>query len=288
VEQLLLHEHTQKLLEQAIVNAPHAVIFSGELGAGKTALAKAYLGQALAISNLENHPHYLHVRTTSNSIGVDQIREVQQFLQLKTAGTATKRRAVLIEDAELMTTESQNALLKMLEEPPADTIIALTTSRYGRLAATVRSRGQQILVLAPNKEATVAYFAAAGHQPQVVERLYVISNGQVGLLAALLEGGDDHVLASKISLAKELYGQSTFERLTRVDELTKQREEIAGLLYACKRICMSALEQAAEKGQAAAIKTWHHQLKAVNEAENMLAKAAPNTKLLLTNLFLSM
>lgn len=73
-----------------------------------------------------------------SSIKIEKIRELKQKLSLKPF--SGKKKATIIYHAENLTTEAQNAMLKILEEPPEDTIILLTTSNENLLLPTIISR----------------------------------------------------------------------------------------------------------------------------------------------------
>ena len=75
---------------------------------------------------------------TALSIGIEDVKRMQQKLFLKPIKSAQK--AVIIEDAHLLTPEAQNALLKVLEEPPAHTIILLGSDSKEALLPTILSR----------------------------------------------------------------------------------------------------------------------------------------------------
>jgi DNA polymerase III subunit delta' len=74
----------------------------------------------------------------ANNIKISSIREIKKFLTLDF--TDLKYRVILISQAHLMNEESQNALLKNLEEPPENVIFILTTAYPSRLRETIRSR----------------------------------------------------------------------------------------------------------------------------------------------------
>lgn len=283
---LIFHPTTRQALGRALTGRAHALLIVGELGSGKRTTA-LYLASELLGQAAQQSPYYLHIQPDGKSIGIESIRKLQKFLQLKTTGSQAIRRVVIVEDADGMTVESQNALLKVLEEPPADTVIILTASQPQNLRPTIHSRVQKLTILPPTKGELSTYFKKRGKSDTEIDRAYMVSNGQVGLMSALLESDETHVLAERIAEAKQLYGLSTFERLAKVDEIAKRKDELAQLLFACKRICMAALEQAAARQQDAAVKTWHKQLKLVVKAENALPRN-PNTKLLLTDLFIQM
>lgn len=92
----------------------------------------------------------------TQSIGINDVKLMQKKIFFKPIKSKTK--AVIIEDAHLLTTEAQNALLKVLEEPPAHTIIVLGAQSKESLLPTIISRCQVItltpdaLKLTPKKE----------------------------------------------------------------------------------------------------------------------------------------
>jgi len=77
-----------------------------------------------------------------NSIGIDAVREIKNFLWQKP--NVSKKRTLIIDEAELLTTEAQNALLKITEEPPVSSLLIIVTSDVESLMGTMRSRLQKI------------------------------------------------------------------------------------------------------------------------------------------------
>lgn len=73
------------------------------------------------------------------SLSVEQIRDIPKFFQV-TSAIENGWRIMIVDDAESMTTAGQNAILKILEEPPAQSIIILVTQRLGALLPTILSR----------------------------------------------------------------------------------------------------------------------------------------------------
>lgn len=74
----------------------------------------------------------------ASSIGIEEIKNMQKKIFLKPIKSKTK--AIVLNDAELLTTEAQNALLKVLEEPPAHTFIILAADSKEALLPTIISR----------------------------------------------------------------------------------------------------------------------------------------------------
>jgi DNA polymerase III subunit delta' len=285
---MLLSAHTKSLIDKAVNNEAHAWLFSGPEGAGKGYVARYFASRKLGLENTQDiskHPYFRLISPDHNSISIEQIRALQQFLLLKTPGTASVRRVVILEDAHHMTHEAQNALLKALEEPPSDTIVILTAPRTLQLRETIYSRVQQLPVLTITKTQALAELSGQFEESQI-EKAYAMSGGLAGLLTSLLQN-EDHALLNQIRTAKELLSGNTFQRLLQVDELSKQKDQLPAFLQACKLICSTALHQATQKADKQHATQWHKRLTAVYEAEAALTHN-PSPKLLLSDLFLRM
>lgn len=76
--------------------------------------------------------------TKTKTIGINDVKDMQKTLYLKPLKSTQK--ALIIEEAEFLSQEAQNALLKVLEEPPEHTIIILSTTTIEALLPTIRSR----------------------------------------------------------------------------------------------------------------------------------------------------
>jgi DNA polymerase III gamma/tau subunit len=77
-------------------------------------------------------------RKTTKSIGIEDVKKMRQQIYLKPYKGKTK--AVIFADSELLTPEAQNALLKVMEEPPEHTIILLAAKHKDAILPTVQSR----------------------------------------------------------------------------------------------------------------------------------------------------
>ncbi len=283
---LLLHLDTKSAIERFLGSPSHALLIEGPSGSGKGAVANYLALQILGSKDMADA--YLRKEMpVDGSITIDTIRSLQQFLRLKTIGKAPLRRVLLIEDAHLMTIEAQNALLKSLEEPPADTVVILTAIADSGLLPTIYSRAQHITLKMPSLQDVQAYFAAQGNSEAEISRAYAISDGHSGLLAALLQGNVAHPLVVAIDEAKGILSSTTFERLGLVDRFAKQRNELPQLLYALQRVSHAVMKQASEKQQERQLRKAHTSLKRLIEAEANLPRN-PNLKLLLTDLFLNL
>lgn len=285
---LILHKLTDNQIKKFLSSPSHALLLEGAAGSGKGAVAAHIAANLLKIDaeKLESYPYVLKVVPENKVISIETVRLIQKFMNLKTVGTNPIRRILMMEDAETMTTEAQNALLKLLEEPPADTVLILTSQLHHSLLPTIYSRLQKISVKAPDKDELRSFFEAAGFAPKDFDRAYFISEGQAGLLHALLSEDTTHSLNNSISEAKQLASSTVFERLASVDRLAKRKEQIPELLYALERIYKSVLVGASEKNNDRMVKQSHQALKLILKAQSKLTHN-PNAKLLLTDLFLN-
>lgn len=284
---MILQPHTKKQIEHLLEHPTHGVILSGPEGTGKAFVARYVASKLLEVSSekLDNHPYFKNIQPENGSMGIDHVRELQKFIQLKTPGADGIRRVIMLENAHLMTNEAQNALLKSLEEPPADTVIILTAPATRNIKETIYSRIQRIDILPVDKYSVMKHFGGNYNDAELT-KTYSMSGGRMGLMHALLND-EEHQLAAEITRAKSLLASGRYDRLARTDEIAKQKESLPVFLQACKLIISTALEQAAQKQDQAKIRHWHAALSAVYAAEAALPHN-PNSKLLLTDLMLSL
>lgn len=286
--ELVIHPQTKTLLEGLMQNPPHALLFIGQDGVGKGLLARHLVSQVLALptDRLELSPVVKVVAPQDkDSISIESIRTLQQFVRLKTTGKAKIRRAIIVEHADSMTTEAQNAFLKLLEEPPADTIIVMTVGHINNLLPTIRSRVQHISVTPPLAEDVKLHFKQ--YPASNVTQAYFLSGGLPGLMSALLEGDKQHPLFESVALAKQLLQSTTFERLLLVEGASKERIKAQSLCEALARIAQAGITQAASKSDEKRLKQWHKILRETHRAQEALGMHA-NTKLVLSNLLLQL
>jgi DNA polymerase III subunit delta' len=285
---LAIHQLTKFQVDQSLKNESQAIGIIGPDGIGKGELARLIISTRLKIdqNKLSTYAYFMCVMPANLHIAIDDIREIRHFLELKTTGRADIRRALLIEHAEQMTTEAQNALLKTLEELPADTIIVMTISTIEAVLPTITSRLQILRVSTPGKDELNSIFLGKFTQ-QNIDQAYNLSDGLPGLMSALLEGNSNHPLFSAVEQAKEILKSPLFVRLSMIDSLSKQKDQLPHIIDALIRISEVAIKQSASKNTRAGVVRWTKILKAALEAKkSFFNKAQP--KLILTNLMLEL
>jgi DNA polymerase-3 subunit delta' len=144
-------------LAAALAAGPsHAYALIGPAGSGKRAVARAFAAELLAegsddpgrarsrvLADPSPHPDLAWLRPPGNQHLVEEVRE-RVIGAVPYRPFEGERRVFVIEEADAMAEESQNALLKTLEEPPGFVHILLISSEPSGLLPTVRSRCQQI------------------------------------------------------------------------------------------------------------------------------------------------
>ncbi|HSX53404.1 MAG TPA: hypothetical protein VLF90_03485 [Patescibacteria group bacterium] len=286
---LLLHKNTSADIKRFLEHPKHAMLIEGLEGVGKGAVAEYIAAEVLKDSTekLGIYPYYLHVEPDGTSISIDTVRNIQRFMHLKTLGTQDLRRVLIIERAQTMTIEAQNAFLKLLEEPPADTLIILTAISATKLLPTLRSRVQTIHINVPAESDIREYFNELGFAKADITRAYHISQGRPGLMQAVLQKDNTHELVAQIEKAKKLLAEPVANRLGEIDELAKQKESLGELMHALELVCHAALVQASERHQTPQIKRWHKAMARLSNAQQDYAHNA-NPKLLLSDLMLNL
>ena len=176
------HESAWRQLAAQWGNRPNAWLLTGRRDTGKTAFAR-HLAQALLCEQPQaehqpcgncpschlfaqgSHPDYYELAPELPvegerarkllQIKIDAVRAVlSPLLQSSVRGGL---RVVLVQPAETMNTQAANALLKMLEEPPASVIFLLVTHNKDRLLPTIKSRCRPFLLPAPSAEEALGY-----------------------------------------------------------------------------------------------------------------------------------
>ncbi len=199
---------------------PHALIFAGDKGRGKYSFALR-LSRALLsaqkqspydnlsiertdpiISRIEreSHPDLKTIRRLNkdkknelaSEIVIKSVRDANHFFTLKSVETG--HRIVIVDEADTLNIEAQNAFLKTLEEPPNGALLILIANRPAQLLPTIRSRAQVITFNALPKETLMAQNPELKNLEPAIQNLILgLSRGGIGAMTQLLE--DDVVEA---------------------------------------------------------------------------------------------
>ena len=170
LDSLEIREKLSRVLSGA--NPPHAYLFSGPKGLGKTSTARIVAkalncekktkgvepcnkcDQCLSITNGTNMD-VLEIDGASNR-GIDEIRDLREKVRL--SAVSASKKVYIIDEVHMLTTEAFNALLKTLEEPPSHVVFILCTTELHKVPPTIASRCFQILFTKATNEELVRSF----------------------------------------------------------------------------------------------------------------------------------
>jgi DNA polymerase-3 subunit gamma/tau len=157
-DEILGQEHVSKTLANAITEdrVAHAYLFTGPRGTGKTSTARILAKALNCVKGPTPNPcgkctscvaiaegsslDVIELDAASHS-GVDDTRDILAGVALATAGSHKK--VYVIDEVHMLTTQSFNALLKTLEEPPSHVIFILATTEAHKVLHTIQSRTQR-------------------------------------------------------------------------------------------------------------------------------------------------
>lgn len=284
----VLHPTTEQQLYQFTNRPVHAVMVTGSPGSGKTSVAQSIAASLLSldVDELESYPHITTLSPIDGkALPIDSIRVLQRSLTLKIPGVRDDnriKRVSIIEHAHLMTIEAQNALLKILEEPPVDTVLILTAPSADSVLPTIQSRVRLLPVIPPGVDDIKAHFANQGHGDADVDKALMLSGGLPGLTHALLNSEETHPLFEATTIARTILKSSSFERLVLVDSLSKQKQVCNDVLYILMQMSRTAIQRSTDTKN---IERWGRIMKAAYTARVQLGHNT-QPKLLLTNLML--
>lgn len=166
------HKRERKELLGLLSRDGLSLSFSGKEGTGKKLVALSFLRKLLGASEAEDirkNPDLFLIEKEDEMIKADDIRALINFSGIKSYLGGKK--AVLIDNAENMNKNAQNALLKILEEPPKGEFIILITKDFEELLPTIRSRVTNIRFQDLKAEEMREIF------PNITEEILAVADG---------------------------------------------------------------------------------------------------------------
>lgn len=240
---LVGNEKIALILKNAIKEnrLPHAIIVEGDEGLGKHTLARFISFAAVCesedapcgvckgchLADLYNHPDItvISAEDGKKNIAVSQIRKLKEETVIKPH--MAKKRVFIIDGANTMNENSQNALLKVLEEPPGDIVFILITESKSALLDTIISRCVTLTLNAPEISQSAEFVAEkSGKTIEIARETLMECVGNIGKALDILAGkGDNKTLAAAKTFIEAALQHDEWGMITALAPFEKKRVE---------------------------------------------------------------
>ena len=240
-ENLIGNEKVKDLLTKTIKTdiILHSYLFVGIEGIGKSLFAKEFAKMVLCIEENKpcnkctscmeiensNHPDFMQIEPDGNAIKIEQIRFLQQKIAEKPI--ISKNKVYIINNADTMTKEAQNALLKTLEEPPEYAVIILIASNESNLLNTIKSRCTKVVFQIIENEKIEKYIKE-NISVHVTKSMIDMCEGSIGKALRLKEGQEIYEEIEK--LVQNLDTKDLIEIMNNTELFSKSKDNIYELL----------------------------------------------------------
>ena len=243
---------------------PHALLLEGDAGLGKRTLArrvdKAVLWtgaerpcgecRSCVLFEAGTHPDLISAEPEKGkkSVSVEKIRELRQQAFVKPH--ISNRRVFLLENCGNMNEQSQNALLKILEEPPRGVTFILTAPSRTALLDTVVSRCVVMTLSPPERRQAIPALQAAAAESGIelsrenADAALDAAAGNIGAALTAVTGKTDETAAAAESFVAQLSSGKRTELLKILQPFSKDRVAADRLLSAIRRETASAVRSA--------------------------------------------
>ena len=248
-EEILGNEMVKDHFKKAIANhkISHAYILTGEAGMGRKSIANAFAMTLLCEKGGSepcmschsckqvmsgNHPDLIYVtHEKPGSIGVDDVREqINDTIMIRPYSSYYK--IYIVDEAEKMTVQAQNALLKTIEEPPSYAVIILITTNQEAFLPTILSRCVQ-MKLKPLKDFTIkSYLTQNLHIPEKdADICAAFARGNLGKAIHLSSSDEFRELFQKVMVLVKNVGTMDISMLLDcIREMKEQNFDIGEVL----------------------------------------------------------
>lgn len=286
-EHIIGNEKAKETLKKSIISnrISHSYMFLGIEGIGKLKLAKELAKAILCVGNGEycsqcksciefdsnNNPDFIYIapEPEETKIKIDQIRNMQ--LKVSEKPIISSNKVYIIDNADTMTTEAQNCLLKTLEEPPEYVTIILIGTNEENFLTTIRSRCTKIHFNKISNEEINEYFIK-NNIPPLAQDLLELANGSIKKAIEISQNQEGYYTIEKIM--NNIDKCDIIEILNLSEELYKSKETIHSIL---ENINIIALKKSKENVKFAGC------IKVVEQTKNRL-KANSNYDMCIDNL----
>ena len=249
------HESIKEELNKVVKSGSisHAYLFVGKDGIGKKKVALDFANDILCLEHVEGHacgkcdaclkgesnPDLQILIPEKGAIKVDSVREFTREMFL--LPTVSNRKVFIIDEAETMNEQAQNALLKCLEEPPLYASIILITSNKEKLLRTIKSRVAEVAFDSLSKDEIKKVLEE--NNIEVLPEALDYANGSV---KKAMEFVNDDTIEVSQELFKLILKREFLElnkKFEQVKSDKKLKEQIEHILENVMHLCFNALKQ---------------------------------------------
>lgn len=239
------HEEIIEYFQNAIAmdKVSHAYILNGESQSGKMMLAEAFAAalqceeggsspcgkcRSCRQADSRNQPDILYVtHDKPNTLGVEDVRrQLNEDIGLKPY--SSRRKVYIVDEAEKMNPQAQNALLKTIEEPPAYAVILLLTTNADAFLPTILSRCVRLDLKAVGDEKIRKFLTGQkGVSNEEADVCIAFAQGNVGKAVRL--AGSDHfneMKNSALNLVKRIHDVDLSEMMQAVRQMSEYKLEM--------------------------------------------------------------
>ncbi|HUA13368.1 MAG TPA: DNA polymerase III subunit gamma/tau [Candidatus Sulfotelmatobacter sp.] len=229
-------DHITSTLKNALTKGQisHAYLFTGPRGVGKTSVARilAHEVNELAYQDDASDIDIVEIDAASNR-RIDEIRELREMAYM--APVSSKYKVYIIDEVHMLTKEAFNALLKLLEEPPAHVIFILATTELQKLPDTIISRTQRYSFRPISSSAIIDQLGAIAKKEKIdidtpaTELIAQHSSGSLRDALSLLDQARSQSKKITESTLIEMLGMPPKESIEELIELTLSTPNVARL-----------------------------------------------------------
>lgn len=248
-EDIVGNEKIKELLQQSIhtQNILHSYLWIGNEGIGKSLFAKEFakmilcqnqshnLGQDIPCRTCksciqfegESHPDFMQISPEEGkTIKIEQIRFLQEKIAEKPV--TSEKKVYILENAETMTREAANSLLKTLEEPPKYAILILLTSNESKLLTTIKSRCTKMYFKPITQPQILGYLKQNNLATDITENMLKSCEGSIGKALKIEEEKEQYLQIEE--LINKIDKQNITQIWKQAEVLYKAKEKIVDLL----------------------------------------------------------
>ena len=240
-QNILGNDKIENLLQESVNNnkVSHSYLFVGKSGIGKKMIAKEFAKAILCLGDNkycdncksclefdgQNNPDFFIVEPDGNAIKIDQIRNMQKGVQEKPIISRSK--VYIIDNADFMTKEAQNALLKTLEEPPEFVTIILIGENENEFLATIKSRCM-IIHFNSISDSDMEKYLQENYNMNVTSNMLDVFQGSIGKAIELKDKQEEYLIIEQA--IENIEKEDLIDLIKKLDILYTSKDEIFDML----------------------------------------------------------